>query len=142
MTRSALAIRTTTTSLNAPSRSGAVGDRLTIFGEGTVSSLSPFVPASSLARSLSLDPGKPEALDEPPPKRQEGDQERAGGHERGGRDDRPVDALIGRGEDAEGDGERAGLDRYTPESGTESVGAGMGGFDPKRSSRDGAQHAR
>lgn len=70
----------------------------------------------------SFDPGAHEALDELALEKKEGDQKRPGSHQRGGRDDRPVDALAGRGEDAEAHGERAGLDRYTLQSGIEPVG--------------------
>lgn len=71
-------------------------------------------------------------MDELTLEQQKGDQERPEGHRRRGRDDRPVDPLVSRGEDAQARGERAGLDRFAPQSRPESVAIGTGSFDPMR----------
>ncbi len=55
--------------------------------------------------SVLPDAGAHEALHELPLEQQEGNEQRARRHQRGGADHRPVDALVGRGEDGEADGE-------------------------------------
>src|SRR5882672_6398351 len=66
-----------------------------------VSARRPHLSMSEIAdaRYPSLDPRPHEALHELSLEEEEGEQERARGHERRRRDDRPVHALVGRRED-------------------------------------------
>ena len=64
-----------------------------------------------LAHFDSANPRAHEALHELALEQQEADQQRRRGHQRRGADDRPVDALVARGEHLQADGQRARLDR-------------------------------
>src|SRR5687767_7583748 len=93
-------------SKNAPSRVSGV---LSI-GSRVVSVTAPLPAAENSIGakppSESSNAGAHEALDELALEEHERDQQRRRGHQGGGGDDRPVDALIGRREDLQADGQR------------------------------------
>src|ERR1035441_10293748 len=70
-----------------------------------------FQVTSFTAISLSTNAGAHERLDELALEQKEAYEQRRRGHERRGRDDRPVDALVARREHLQADGERPRLDR-------------------------------